>query len=580
MVFIRAAFACTSLNAQELSARFGASTNEILTPSDFNAIARQLAVEPIVAQKIGFVAARKADQVEQIETRFEGHETKNTANVGDWVVTNMTPHRKPLRDAGGRLNTYVITAETFERLYQAVGHQMEFGALHTAIGTVSTIELPGGFNLLAPWKEPQKDRTGYLIRNGDEVYGIEKSAFHRTYDLLGPGALKLLRPGKKRMLSLDGGGVRGMLTIGILERLEEVLRQQHNNPKLVLADYFDIIGGTSVGAILATQLALGEDVASVKALFTEWCPTIFKRPSFWRQPQGRIPIVGQLLVPRFDARPLEKQLKKKLGEMRLGAPELKTGLCVVTKRIDTGSPWVLTNNPRSKFWTSNEERVVANKEYRLADIVRASAAGPHYFKPQKIQIAMDRKEKPGLFVDGAVSPYNNPALQMLMLAGIGGYGLDWDLGEDNLFIVSIGTGSYRLRSDGEGMSAEQAVTALSGVIGDGEALTLTLLQWMSASANSWQINSEIGDLSEDYLGRRQGLVKPLLRFRRYDAPLEEKWLKEQLVRIVSKRELETLRDFTNPRNIVELHKIGSAAAAAQIQMDHFPDEFKVETATS
>ena len=68
--------------------------------------------------------------------------------------------------------------------------------------------------------------------------------------------------------------------------------------------------------------------------------------------------------------------------------------------------------------------------------------------------------------------------------------------------------------------------------------------------------------------------------RRYDAPLEEKWLKEQLDRIVSKRELETLRDFTNPRNIVELHKIGSAAAAAQIQMDHFPDEFKVETATS
>ena len=65
-----------------------------------------------------------------------------------------------------------------------------------------------------------------------------------------------------------------------------------------------------------------------------------------------------------------------------------------------------------------------------------------------------------------------------------------------------------------------------------------------------------------------------------DAPLEEKWLKEQLDRSVSKRELETLRDFTNPRNIAELHKIGSAAAATQIQMDHFPDEFKVETATS
>ena len=123
---------------------------------------------------------------------------------------------------------------------------------------------------------------------------------------------------------------------------------------------------------------------------------------------------------------------------------------------------MLTNNPRSKFWTGNTERVVANKEYRLADVVCASAAAPHYFKPHKIQIALGKKEKPGLFVDGAVSPYNNPAFQMLMLAGIGGYGLDWPLGEDNLFIVSIGTGSYRLRFDGRGISAKQAVMALSG----------------------------------------------------------------------------------------------------------------------
>ena len=556
------------------------TSREILMPSDFDAIAGQLAVKPLLAQKIGFVAACRAETIEQIETRIEGHETTNTANLGDWVVTNMTPDGEALRDSDGRLNTYVIRAETFERLYQAVGHNTEFGALFSAKGTVSAIELPGSFDILAPWKKRQRGKAGYLIRNGDEIYGIEKSIFHRTYDIRGPGILKLLRSGKKRMLSLDGGGVRGMLTIGFLERLEDVLRKQHANPKLVLADYFDIIGGTSVGAILATQLALGEEVASVKALFSDWCPSIFRRPSLWRQPQGRIPLIGQFLVPRFDARHLEKRLKRKLGDMRLGAPELKTGLCIVTKRVDTGSPWVLANNPRSKFWFGNKERVVANKEYRLMDIVRASAAAPHYFKPHKIQIGIDNKEKPGLFVDGAVSPYNNPALQMLMLAGISGYGLDWPLGEDNLFIVSIGTGSYRLRSEGGGISAKQAVTALSGVIGDGETLTLTLLQWMSASTNPWKINTEIGDLSENYLGQRQGLVKPLLRFRRYDAPLEEKWLKEQLKRSFSKLELENLRDFTNPRSVAELYKIGSAAAEMQIQMDHFPDEFKVEAAQS
>lgn len=553
------------------------TSTEPLTSSDFDDLAQQLSLNPLLAQKMGFVTARQAETVERVTTLYEGHETSNTANVGDWIVTNMTPGGTALRDSSGRLNTYVIAADAFERLYEATHRQLELGSLYSARGTVSVLKLPGGFDILAPWKERQKAKAGYLIRNGDEVYGIEKSVFHRTYDIRGPGALKLLRPGKKRLLSLDGGGVRGMLTIAFLERLEDELRKQHGNPKLVLSDYFDMIGGTSVGAILATQLALGESVQDVKKLFSDWCPEIFRSPAIWRQPQRLIPYLGQFLVPRFDARHLEKKLGEKLGDLRLGSAELKTGLCIVTKRVDTGSPWVLTNNPRSKFWFGNDERVVANKEYRLVDVVRASAAAPHFFKPHKIQVALDEKEKPGVYVDGAVSPYNNPALQMLMLAGIDGYGLDWSLGEDNLFIISVGTGSYRLRSDGRGISAKQAVVALSGVIRDGEALTLTLLQWLSASSNPWKINSEIGDLSEYYLGQRQGLGKPLLRFRRYDAPLETDWLKEQLNLDFSNIELDSLRDFTDPRNVSRLYDIGSEAAKKQVQAQDFPDDFKVET---
>src|SRR5262245_45183589 len=196
------------------------ASTEILTGSDFDALAKQLSVDPLLAQKIGFVAARRAATVERVETFSDGHETTNTANVGDWIVTNMTPHGVALRGSGGRFDTYVITADAFERLYEAVGRQSEFGALFSAKGAVSVIELPGSFDILAPWNERQKGKTGYLIRNGEEIYGIEKSIFHRTYDIRGPGALKLLRPGKKRILSLDGGGVRGMLTIAFLEQLE------------------------------------------------------------------------------------------------------------------------------------------------------------------------------------------------------------------------------------------------------------------------------------------------------------------------------------------------------------------------
>ena len=551
-------------------------SDDILTPADFDAIAKEISAHPLTAEKVGLIAAHRAEIAERIDTRSEGHETTNVAQPGDWIATNLGTNARPVVDSKGQLNTYVIPAGKFGSLYEATDIASDLGPVFKAKGRVTAYELPGSFDIVAPWKERQKGQRGYLVRNGDEVYCIEKTVFHSTYDFLGPGALRLLARGEKRILSLDGGGVKGMLTLGFLSRLEEVLKEQHGDPGLVLADYFDMIGGTSVGAILATQLALGAKVSEVKDLFTEWCPSIFRRPPLWLYPISRIPFVG----PRFDARYLEQKLDAKLGDMRLGSPKLRTGLCIVTKRVDTGSPWVLTNNPRSKYWHARGDAVVANKEYRLADVVRASAAAPIYFKPHAIRISTDKAAPPGLFVDGAVSPYNNPSLQLLMVAGIGGYGLDWELGEDKLLLVSVGTGSYRARSVGGGLLVRQAAEALIGVVGDCEALGLTLLQWMSASRNPWKINSEIGDLSENFLGQAQGLAKPLLRFERYDAPLELAWLKEQLGIVLDPAKLDSLRDFTDPRNIDELFEIGRRAAEKQIKPEHFPAAFKVATAAA
>src|SRR5258708_5101469 len=143
------------------------TSTEPLPPSDFGALAKQLSLTPLLAEKIGFVATRQAETVEKVDTRYEGHETTNTANIGDWIVTNMTPAGKALRDSSGRLNSYVIAADTFARLYEATGRQSEFGPLYSARGTVSVLKLPGSFDIVAPWKERQKGKAGYLIRNGD-----------------------------------------------------------------------------------------------------------------------------------------------------------------------------------------------------------------------------------------------------------------------------------------------------------------------------------------------------------------------------------------------------------------------------
>ena len=73
--------------------------------------------------------------------------------------------------------------------------------------------------------------------------------------------------GPKRILSLDGGGIRGVLTIGFLEKIEQTLRKRHDAPSLLLRDYFDLIGGTSTGAIISAALSLGMDTTKIKNFY-------------------------------------------------------------------------------------------------------------------------------------------------------------------------------------------------------------------------------------------------------------------------------------------------------------------------
>ena len=77
--------------------------------------------------------------------------------------------------------------------------------------------------------------------------------------------------GPKRILALDGGGIRGVLTLEYLEVIEALLRQLRNDPNLLLSDYFDLIGGTSTGSIIAAGLACGMSVKDIKsALLRPW----------------------------------------------------------------------------------------------------------------------------------------------------------------------------------------------------------------------------------------------------------------------------------------------------------------------
>jgi hypothetical protein len=153
-----------------------------LQPDDFLAIAAKLSQRPVRARKTGYVAARQANRRETVETHWNGSETTNTAQPGDWVVTNLSPEQEPLRDSGGSVNAYVIPADRFPKLYEATSGRNEHGTIHRAKGMVDALHLGGGFDIVAPWGERQQSATGYLILNGDDVYGNNTETFSATYE--------------------------------------------------------------------------------------------------------------------------------------------------------------------------------------------------------------------------------------------------------------------------------------------------------------------------------------------------------------------------------------------------------------
>ncbi len=237
----------------------------------------------------------------------------------------------------------------------------------------------------------------------------------------------------KRLLALDGGGIRGIFSLEILARIESRLRQGSGNKDLILADYFDYIAGTSTGAIIATCLSWGMSVAEVQELYLTHAVEMFTPARFYRR-----------FWNKFDAAGITNMLKLVFSEdgegkvpATLGTTKLRTLLTLVMRNHSTGSPWPVSNNPAAKF--NDPAQPGCNLHLPLWQLVRASTAAPVYFPPETIDLG----GKLQVFVDGGISPYNNPALLLYLMATLPCYNLGWETGVDKLLLVSVGTGRSR-----------------------------------------------------------------------------------------------------------------------------------------
>jgi len=369
--------------------------------------------------------------------------------------------------------------------------------------------------------------------------------------------------GPKRILALDGGGIRGILTLEYLAVIEGMIRQRFKDQTLLLCDYFDLIGGTSTGSIIAAGLACGMTVDALKQLYTGIGASVFQ--TGWL---SKVMLAG-ILAPKFPSEPLQRALDAQLGaDTTLDSDTIRTGLMIMTKRLDTGSPWPLHNSPGARY-------AKQDGQLRLTQIIRASTAAPTYFEPEKIAISSRAGAVvDGAFVDGGVSPFNDPALQLLMLAALQGHGFRWRTGKDQLLLISVGTGTYQENTPAQKLTgataAEQGLRSLQSLMDDCAQLNHGMLQWLTNCLTPWIIDRAVGDMKLDSRSGPQ-----LATYARFNVSLQQDWLKGELGIDLPTDKIAQIRKMDDPANMKELADLGAKAAKAQVKAEHLPAAFDI-----
>jgi hypothetical protein len=358
-----------------------------------------------------------------------------------------------------------------------------------------------------------------------------------------------LSPGvPKKLLSLDGGGVRGLIAIEFLARIESALRDVYGRSDLVLADYFDYVGGTSTGAIIGTFVALGMPVDELREIFVKRAREMFS-PSK----------VLQRFQNRYVSANLERILKVMLGDMTLGSDALRTLLLLVMRNATTDSPWPVSNNPSALF--NDRGLPHCNLKLPLWQLVRASTAAPLYFPPEVIDIGGERF----IFVDGAVTMYNNPAFLLFLMATLEPYRLRWPSGEENMLVISVGTGLSR-HADANLKTGQMNLLYTAGsvpaaLIYSAQVEQDKLCRIFGKSRARDALDAEIGDLSA-----AGPLGSKLFTYMRYNVALTRAGLDG--LGLTKIRE-DHVRPLDCVERVEELQCVGRAAAARLVDVAHF-----------
>lgn len=245
-------------------------------------------------------------------------------------------------------------------------------------------------------------------------------------------------PGTIRILSLDGGGIRGLIGAVALARIAAAL----GIAPRALPDQFHLIAGTSTGGIMATGLAAPgarrQGPAELIALYADHGKEIFPAAA-----------PNILADPKYDPGPLEALLAQKLGQTQLS--EVSPEILVTAWDLERARP---------KLFASWRARHAASEDFRLVDVARATSAAPTYFPPaivQSLDANISAPQRRHALVDGGVFANDPAALAVAEARRL------WPRAE-RVLVLSLGTGARINRIHGDKAKGWGVIGWLPGLI--------------------------------------------------------------------------------------------------------------------
>jgi patatin-like phospholipase/acyl hydrolase len=207
---------------------------------------------------------------------------------------------------------------------------------------------------------------------------------------------------KYKILSLDGGGIKGIYSLGFLSRLEDYLGEPVN-------DYFDLVVGTSTGGIIALGLGKGFSASDLLDFYLQMGKDIFSGNKY-------VNSIKHWGFSKYKNTVLRKSLEDKFGATRLG--ESKTRLVVPSQNLENGEVHL--------YKTAHSEGLMGDYKEKMSDIALATSAAPTYFPTFQTRDGL-------CLVDGGIYANNPVAIAAVEAVGI----LNWSP-PDDIKILSIG----------------------------------------------------------------------------------------------------------------------------------------------